>query len=66
MRLHKGTKWLCENARRLEKFSGQWVVFNEKQGMVSKGRSLEMVLRSARSNLKFRPFVFHVPSRKNR
>lgn len=52
MDMIKETQWLCEHARILEKFSGQCVVFNTKEGIVSgKKRSSET------------PFLFHVPSK---
>ena len=64
MKIQKATKWLCENASRLEKFSGQWVLFSVHEGLVSRGDSLSCVLREARKKkVTKRPFVFHVPSR---
>ena len=64
MKIQKATKWLCENASRLERFAGQWVLFSVHEGLVSKGESLPLVMRSARrKRVLKRPFVFHVPSR---
>jgi hypothetical protein len=63
--LGKETKWLCENAKSLEKkFPGQWVVFSAHEGLVSCGDSLDRVLKTTHSK-KNRPasFVFHVPSK---
>lgn len=64
MQLQKETKWLCENAKGLEKFSGQWVLFSAKEGLVGCGESLAQVLKAARHKKdKHTPFVFHVPSK---
>lgn len=64
MELCKETKWLCENAKRLEKFAGQWVSFSANEGLVGSGSSLDHALKNSR-NKHFRtaPFVFHVPSK---
>ncbi len=52
MNLIKETRWLCEHARLLEKFSGQNVMFNTQDGLLTdKKKSSEA------------PFLFHVPSR---
>jgi hypothetical protein len=57
------TRWLCENAKALEKFPGQWVMFTTHNGIVETGASLDKVLRGARkSKARNRSFVFHVPS----
>ena len=62
MEIQKECKWLIENSRKLEKFSGQWVVFNVNEGLVSKGKSLNAVLKMARKKKKAEtPFIFHVP-----
>ncbi len=58
------TRWLCEHARSLERYSGQWVMFSVSEGVVSNNGSLQKVLRSARKlTVDKKPFVFHVPSR---
>jgi hypothetical protein len=57
------TRWLCENARTLEKFPGQWVMFSVREGIVEKGESLDRVLRARRTKNGARPYVFHVPSK---
>lgn len=58
------TRWLCENSRSLERFSGQWVVFSVEEGVVQKGESLDHVLKSARrTKMKERSFVLHIPSK---
>jgi len=59
-----GILWLCENARKLEKFSGRWVMFNLKEGVVSSGESLERMFKLVKKHKKFRkPFIFHVPTK---
>lgn len=64
MQLKAETKWLCEHAQQLERFSGQWVVFNVNEGVVESGFSLKQILKSSRVAKKTeKPFVFHVPSR---
>lgn len=64
MRTKDATRWLCENARELEKFSGQWVSFNVNEGVVSKGASLENVLKHTQlKKKKDVPFVLFVPSK---
>lgn len=64
MKIQKETKWLCENARNLERFSGKWVMFSTHEGVVSKGASLDHVLKSARRKRSSKsPYVFHVPSK---
>ncbi len=56
--------WLCENARRLEQFAGQWVMFNTREGVVSRGESLQAVMKACRRHkMKQDPFIFHVPSK---
>jgi hypothetical protein len=64
MEVKEETKWLCEHAKSLEKFSGQWVVFSPEEGLVGSGGSLIKVLKNARRlpNQK-KPFVLHVPSK---
>lgn len=61
----KETKWLCEHARALERYSGKWILFNVRSGMVAKGASLQKVLKSSSSRSSEKPFVFHVPSKKD-
>ncbi len=64
MELTKEIKWLCENARSLEKFSGQWVMFSTREGVVSNGPSLQKVLNASKKmKPSEKPFVFHVPSK---
>ena len=64
MDICKETKWLCENAKSLEKFSGQWVVFSAHDGLKDHAGSLEGVLKSFRhAKSKAAPFLFHVPSK---
>ncbi|MFN0118000.1 MAG: DUF5678 domain-containing protein [Elusimicrobiota bacterium] len=64
MTLKQETRWLCQNAKRLEKFSGQWVAFHVEEGIVSKGNSLKRILDMTFSKNSRQPFVFHVPSKK--
>jgi hypothetical protein len=60
------TRWLCENARSLEKFPGQWVVFSVREGIVETGESLDKVLKGAKKCKNgARPFFFHVPSKED-
>ena len=62
MRIQKETKWLCENAKGLEEYSGQWVVFSANEGLVCKGACLERIMKeSKKRKLSLKPFVFHVP-----
>jgi hypothetical protein len=63
MEIRKETKWLCENARALERFSGQWVLFNA-DGLVKKDGSLSRLLRAAETQVTAKPFVLHVPSKR--
>ncbi len=64
MDICKETKWLCENAKSLEKFAGQWVVFSSTRGLVGKAGTLNNALRSFRqAKSKSAPFLFHVPSK---
>jgi len=64
MDIRQETKWLCENARELERYSGQWVMFNAGEGTFKKNESLSRLLKSAPSAQSERPFVFHVPSKR--
>jgi len=65
MDMRQETRWLCENARALERFSGKWVLFCPDTGFVNKGASLSRLLRSAATTqVTDRPFVFHVPSKR--
>jgi hypothetical protein len=61
--MRKENKWLCENARSLERYSGQWVSFCPRAGVLSRGTSLSRVLRPSTRAAIGAPFVFHVPSR---
>ena len=63
MDICKETKWLCENAKSLEKYSGQWVVFSATRGLVGKASTLNNALRSFRHAKSSQPFLFHVPSK---
>ncbi len=64
MNFCKETRWLCENAKSLEKFAGQWVMFSANEGLVGNDESFLNVFRSTRSKKsKSTPFVFHVPSK---
>lgn len=54
----KETKWLCENAKTLEKFAGQWVSFTAHDGIVSTNLSFDRLKK-----IKPSAFVFHVPSK---
>ena len=64
MTFQKETKWFCENAKGLEKFAGQWVLFSAHEGLVGNGESLAQVLKAARhKKAKNTPFVFHIPSK---
>lgn len=64
MDICKDTKWLCENAKSLEKYAGQWVVFCSSRGLVGKAGSLNTALRSFRhAKSSTHPFLFHVPSK---
>ena len=65
MQLKKETKWLCENAKSLERFSGQWILFDPSEGLVGKGASLNRLLRNLRRRAAGKRFVFHVPSRRD-
>lgn len=65
MEIKEETKWLCEHARSLEKFSGKWVMFSVNEGIVNSGFSLDKILKSSRKiDRGDRPFVLHVPSKK--
>lgn len=64
MEICKKSKWLCENAHTLERYSGKLVVFDT-VGSVKKSSSLSALLRSAEINqIVNKPFVFHVPSKR--
>ncbi len=64
MEIKAETKWLCENAKDLERFSGKWVGFNADQGLVGESLSLLKILKAAtKLNASRVPFVFHVPSK---
>lgn len=62
MKTKDATEWLRSNAKRIERFSGRWVAFNVDEGVVSKGRSLDLVLRAAKRKKSDEAFVLHVPS----
>jgi hypothetical protein len=65
MEIKTETKWLCQNARVLERFSGKWVMFSVMEGIVKKDGSLTRLLRTAsKLGMQERPFVFHVPSKR--
>ena len=60
----KETKWLCENSRALEKFSGKLVMFSVMKGVLYEGASLDSMMRANKKiKLHNKPFVFHVPSK---
>jgi hypothetical protein len=64
MSLTKETKWLCENASRLEQFSGQWISFCASDGVLCTGESLQKVMSAVkRQKHPHKPFVFLVPSK---
>lgn len=64
MDICKETKWLCENAKSLEKFSGRWVVFSSHDGLMRSCDSVATAIKSVRpSKSKISPFLFHVPSK---
>ncbi len=64
MALKNETRWLCENSKALEQYSGQWVMFSVNEGVVGKGESLKKVLEDAKKlNIHPRPYVFLVPSK---
>jgi hypothetical protein len=64
MKIRNETKWLCENARDLERYSGQWVMFTTMQGVVRKNDSLTRLLKESKNEpMREKPFVFHVPSK---
>ncbi len=64
MAFTKETKWLCENASALEKFSGKWVAFSADKGVLANGKTLAVALRKMKIHQAIRrPFVFHVPSK---
>ena len=64
MQLTKETKWLCENATELEKFSGQWVAFNVRQGVTVNGLSFVKTFSASKKvRATEKSFVFHVPSK---
>lgn len=65
MGIRKETRWLCENARALEQFSGKWVMFSVEEGLVRKDGSLPRLLRSTKGlRVTDKPFIFHVPSKR--
>ncbi len=64
MNICKETKWLCENARALEKFAGQLVAFSATRGIIGRGKSFESIFKTSLPK-KSAPFVFHVPSKKD-
>lgn len=55
--------WLCENARRLEEYSGKWVMFSTDQGVLKSGENLTEVFNASKSRKEH--FVFHVPCRED-
>jgi hypothetical protein len=64
MAFTKETKWFCENASALEKFSGKWVGFSVEKGVLSNGDKLSMVMKKLGSRQAIKKsFVFHVPSK---
>jgi hypothetical protein len=66
MNIRPENKWLCENARALERFSGKWVMFSVLDGIVKDDPSLSRLMRAARKlPAHERPFVFHVPSKRD-
>ena len=64
MKMRRESRWICENAQRLEeKYAGRWVIFNANEGVVSSGPDLGSILKAAKRSRAAVPFVFHVPSR---
>jgi len=64
MNLAKETRWLCENAKSLEKFPGQWIMFCPTDGVLCKGESLKKVLETVhRKKHPHKPYIFLVPSK---
>ena len=65
MKLKNETRWLCENAKTLERFSGQWVVFNAEQGVVGCHTSLDRLLQLTQKQHNDAAFVLHVPAKRD-
>ena len=64
MSLTKETKWLCEHAKVLEKYSGQWILFDIQEGVLSSGPSIDHLMAHPKKvKGKKEPFIFHVPSK---
>jgi hypothetical protein len=65
MNICKQTKWLCENAKSLEKFAGQLVAFSATRGIVGRGESFDSIFNKSSRPKKSTPapYVFHVPSK---
>lgn len=65
MSLTKETKWLCEHAKILEKYSGKWILFNLHEGVLCSGGSVDQVMaqQPVKGKSHKDPFIFHVPSK---
>ena len=62
----KETKWMCENSKNLEKYSGKWIVFSAAAGLLSTSDTLNPALKTVRhSKSSSAPFLFHVPSKED-
>ncbi len=55
--------WLCENSGKLEKYAGQWIMFDAKEDLVSCEKSLDRLLKIIKQKKMKKPFVFHVPTK---
>lgn len=54
-------EWLSEHSKEVEKYSGKWIAFNAKRGILASGRSAREVLQIAKSKNVKSPSIFKIP-----
>lgn len=56
-------EWLSKNSKEVEKYSGKWIAFNAKKGILASGRSVREVVETAKNKNVKSPSIFKVPRR---
>ena len=54
-------EWLTKNSKEIEKYSGKWISFNAKKGIIASGRSPREVLDIAKKKNLGSASLFKVP-----
>jgi hypothetical protein len=56
----KELKWVTENPKKIEKFSGKWIAIVDHRILAS-GKSVNEVVKKSRGKAKKKPLIFKVP-----